>query len=274
MPFQPLNDDHAIQAVGFALGLTKPLPWSMINSVLASPLDWRRELPALELTQTMELQLNPQTGQPVNRIMRGAQFSHKRPDGSSSWQLDVLGSEIRIMSTLYTRWDPTWEKAGDILMGVAGQLGQLAKEGDFRVNSIGLLVVDVFSTEDEPPDYTELLIANSRDIASRVLNVGKFWHSHTGWFNEQANGRVLNQLNIDARTGGGENSIPGIPDDRTRVVVQHNQVFRPAEPIELGADKDLEDALFAEMPSMHSQNKLMLRSILTPEMQKRIKVDV
>lgn len=274
MPFDPVNDDHAIQMAGFALGLTKPLPWSMINSVLASPLDWRRELPALELTQTMELHLNPQTGQPVNRVMRGVQFSHKRPDGSSSWQLDVLGSEIRIMTTLYTRWNATWEKAGDILMGIAGQLGQLEKERDIRINSIGLLVVDVFSTEDESPDYSDLLIEDSRDIPSRVLNAGKFWHSHTGWFNEQANGRVLNQLNIDARNGGGENSIPGIPDDRTRVVVQHNQVFRPGEPIPLAADKDLEDALLTEMPSMHSQNKLTLRSILIPEMQSRIKVDV
>jgi len=272
MPFQPLNDDHAIFAAAFGITLDKPLSAAAVNSLVKSPLDWRKELPAIELSQSVDFQINPQTGQPVNRLTRGVDFSHKRPDGSASWQLEVMGPEIRVSTTLYTRWDPTWAKAGDILIGVTGQLVQEEKERGIGVQSVALLVTDVFSTDDDQPDYSELFVTDGNEIPARILRRGRLWHSHTGWFADRPGGRVLNQVNVDARTGTDGNSIRGLRDDQTRVVVQHNQIFRPSGPLPFD-EKEIEDCLLREVPLMHIANKSILKEILTPAMQDRIKVN-
>ncbi|MCK1517124.1 TIGR04255 family protein [Bradyrhizobium sp. 190] len=277
MSFRPINDDHAVQSATFAIALNRPLAWSSIEALIKSSLDWRKELPAIDLPQTMEVQINPQTGTPVNRITRGVEFSHKRPDGSASWQLDVLGSEIRVTTTLYTRWAPTCAKAGDILLGVAGQLAMLESARGLGVLAISLHVADVFATTDEKPDYSELFARNDR-IPLALFSFGRLWHTHSGWFMPRPAGfgSVLNQLNIDARTGTDDTSLTAIPDTQIRIIIQHNQIYRPTEPINFGSSGEnaLVDAVLREMPQMHQNNKAVLRDLLTPSMQQRIKVNV
>jgi hypothetical protein len=272
MPFQPINEDHAIHNAAFGITLSRAIAWSSVSSLVKSPLDWRRDLPAIELSQFVDVQLNPQTGQPVNRLVRGVEFSHKRPDGSASWQLDVLGTEIKVATSLYTRWEPTWAKAGNILLEVAGQLANVDGEQGQTVTAIAMTVTDIFWTEDIEPDYSELFNPATDHISHAVLRSGRLWHSHSGWFVGRPEGRVLNQLNVDARTGTDDSSIPGLPDDRTRVVIQHNQVYRPTIPIPFPANA-VQDVTLFEVPLMHAQNKSMLREILSPSMQERIKVN-
>jgi uncharacterized protein (TIGR04255 family) len=275
MPFRPINEDHAIQSASFAVALSRPLSWSSIEGLIKSPLEWRRDLPALDLSQTLEVQINQQTGAPVNRITRGVEFSHKRPDGSASWQLAILGSEIKVETTIYTRWKPTWAKAGDILLGVVGQLAALeSAKAAISIQAISLLVGDVFLPEGDEPDYTELFV-QSEHIPAGIFRKGKLWHSHTGWFVHRTVGNVLNQLNIDVRNGIDEAIIVGVPDNRIRVIIQHNQVLRPHTPISFLADDqgEFERILLTEMPVMHENNKAITRDLLTEPMQDRIKVN-
>jgi uncharacterized protein (TIGR04255 family) len=274
MAFQPINDDHAIQSAAIGIVLNKPISWSSVESIIKSPLDWRRELPAIELAQVLDVQINPQTGSPTNRLTRGVEFSHKRPDGTASWLLNVLGQEIKVATTLYTRWDPTWAKAGDILIGAAGHLAMLEKDKQIGVTAISLGVTDFFSTADSQPDFSELFAPNDR-MPSAILRQRKLWHSYTGWFSERPTGNVLNQLNIDARTGTDETSNAGVSDDRIRILIQHNQFFRPQTPIpfDTSHEGELQDVMRSEIPLMHEANKSILKELLTPSMQARIKVN-
>jgi hypothetical protein len=272
MSFQPINDDHAIQSATVAIGLARPLSWTTIETIIKSPLDWRRDLPAIEFPQLADIQINPQTGSPIGRMTRGVEFSHKRPDGSASWLLSVIGTEIKTITTIYTRWKPTWEKAGDILIGVAEQLALAEKDNGNSISGVSLLVTDVFLTEDQNPDYSELF-ARTDDIPAAVFRRGKIWHAHSGWFDQRSSGSILNHLNIEAKTGADEMSPIGAPEDRLRVVVQHNQIYRPQTPIAFKPPVDaLIDALSTEVPLMHDKNKSLVASLLTETMQNRIKI--
>ncbi|MFC5320516.1 TIGR04255 family protein [Bradyrhizobium oligotrophicum] len=277
MPFKPINEDHAIQSASFAIGLSQPIPWPILETLIKRDPDWRRDLPAIDLPQALDIVINPATGAPQNRILRGVEFSHKRPDGSASWVLSLFGTEIRVTTTLYTRWQPTWDKARDILSTVGRLMSAaLDQTKPTTVQSIALSVSDVFIFDEtaDKPDYSHLFKANE-EIPSSAFSKGRLWHSHTGWFIDRPLGATLNQLNVDVRTGVGEDlSIPGVPDEQLRVVVQHNQLFRPSQPIQFVSSNDdaLQGMIAGEMPVMHEANKAILQSILTDEMQARIKV--
>ncbi len=270
MSFQPINDDHAIQSASFVILLSRPVAWSSIEAIMKSPLDWRRDLPATDLTQTFEIQVNPQTGAPQGRGTRGVEFSHKRPDGSASWSLDVLGTEIKVTTTIYTRWKPTWEKAGNILINVAGQLASVEKDKGNTVPGLSLIMTDVFFPDNATPDYSQLL-AQTDEIPASVFRRGKFWHSYTGWFDERPSGSILHQLNIEAKSATQE--TPSIPNEKPHVVIQHNQFYRPRTPMAFDLSTGpLQDAILSEFPVMHDANKQLLRSLLTEQVQDRIKI--
>jgi uncharacterized protein (TIGR04255 family) len=273
MPFKPITEDHAILNASFAIGLSQPLPWDAISALIKGPDDWRRDLPALELPQMLDVQANPQTGALQHRVQRGVEFSHKRPDGSASWQLNVMGTEIRVGTTLYTRWQPTWEKAGDILLAAAGLLAvsmdQIRRP---TVQAVALQVTDLFVAEEHDPDYSRLFRPND-EIPNSIFAKGRLWHSHTGWFVGRPAGNILNQLNVDVKVGATE-EVPGIPDDQVKVAIQHSQFYRPTQalPFDASVEAALHDLTKVEMPVMHEANKSILRSLLTEEMQARIKV--
>ncbi|WP_063688840.1 hypothetical protein [Bradyrhizobium stylosanthis] len=269
MPFRPLNDDHAIHSAAFGIALSQPIAWSSIEAVIKSALDWRRELPAIDLPQYVDVQINPNTGAPGGRLVRGVEFSHKRPDGSASWLLSILNNEIKVVATVYTRWQPTWAKAGDILIGAVEQLALHEKDRNNTITGNSLIVTDVFLCDDETPNYVELF-GSSREIAPAIFERGRLWHNHTGWFAERPSGNILNQLNVDVRPNAGDMVIRGAPDEMLRVVVQHTQLFRPTEPPLLSPSDKLEDAIASEFPVMHDANKAVMRSLLSLDIQTTI----
>lgn len=277
MPFKPINEDHAIQSASFAIGLSLPIPWPILETLIKRDPGWRRDLPAIEFPQALDIVINPATGAPQNRMFKGVEFSHKRPDGSASWLLSLFGTEIRVTTTLYTRWQPTWDKARDFLSTVARLMSAaLDQSKPTTIQSIALSVSDVFIPDETAgkPDYSHLFKVNE-EIPSSMFSKSRLWHSHTGWFIDRPLGSTLNQLNVDVRTGVGEElSIPGVSDEQLRVVIQHNQMFRPLQSIPFDPSNDdvLQGVIAGEMPVMHEANKAIIQSILTDEMQARIKV--
>lgn len=269
MSFRPANERHAIQLAAFAIGLSKPIAWTSIENLIKGPADWRSSLPALDLTHIVDVQVNPQTGAPVNKIFRGAEFSHKRPDGSAEWQLSVVGQEIRIETTAYTRWNDVWAKSGDILLNAVGLLGLSEQAND--VASLTMVLSDLFLTPDSEPDFGELFSTKCDLLPPSIFRRGPVWHAYTGWFEERPEGSVLNQLNIDVRKGV-EGLRSARPEDHIAVGVQHNQIYRPKGPLKIQpeASNDLEKLVLEEVPLMHDANKGLIEKLLVPEMQKLI----
>jgi uncharacterized protein (TIGR04255 family) len=265
MEFQPINDDHAIQSASVVVSLDKNLPPSFVDTLVKLPAAWRADLPAMEFSQLLDVGINPQTGAPASRMVRGVEFSHKRPDGSASWLLSALAKDLRIETALYTRWDAIWAKARTILANVVSQLAAHERANEINVASLGHTVVDVFYTTNSNPDFRELFCANDM-IPPGLYSRGALWHCHTGWFENRNGGRILNQLNIGI-TQGPDPSVQG--SERLIVTIQHNQVYQLTEHLPLSG---LDNAM-SEVPIMHEANKNLLRTILANGIQERIKIN-
>ncbi|WP_369723318.1 hypothetical protein AB8Z38_04605 [Bradyrhizobium sp. LLZ17] len=277
MSFRPANEQHAIQVAAFAIGLNKPVAWNSVEALIKGPAEWRRSLPAMDLTHVVDVQVNPQSGAPVNRVFRGVEFSHKRPDGSAEWQLSVVGPELKVETTAYTRWNDVWAKAGDILINAAGLIGISEMNNDLRVASLTMVFSDVFFTSDAEPDFGELFSRSCDLLPPAIFQRGPVWHAYTGWFEERPEGNVLNQLNIDVRKGLPEGTLGAMPGDQIAVTVQHNQIYRPGAVLTLQPEEGLnaiENLLLQEIPLMHTYNKYLIRQLLVSGIQNLININV
>jgi len=268
MPFQPFNDNHAIQNAAFAFSLNRKLQPPTIVKLRNEPAPWRKDLPALEIPQEIEMVSGP-AGTPRAALTQGAEFSFKRPDGSAETALTILGAEVAVLTTNYTRWDETWAKAKSYLSEVMRRIAQL--ETDIELKGATLSIIDVFENDDEDPDVSTLLVKDPH-IAHSIFDSGRLWHSHTGWFAARPSGRILNQFNIDARDKNKLDMASGVSKPTLEVVFTHLQQLQlsPQPKITAVAIEDIIDHINEEVSHMHLQNKELIRAVLVSSMQDRI----
>jgi hypothetical protein len=113
MDFDPLNSEHAIQSVAFTVAFDGMLSPGAIHD-LRSRTEIIAELPAVQAPQGFEFNMGgaPTGGGPIQRRMiAGVQLSHLRPDGTPAWALRMMGNELSVECTRYTRWDKVWGTA-------------------------------------------------------------------------------------------------------------------------------------------------------------------
>jgi uncharacterized protein (TIGR04255 family) len=256
MDFEPINEDHAVQSAVFSLVLDGPVSQIAIQG-LGRRRDLISELPAVQNPEGFELSGVPGAGGvPAPRRMLGVQLAHLRPDGTPAWALRMMGQEIAVECTRYTRWNRIWETARRYLKGALGEIppGERAR----KIAILGHTVVDQFIANRDEYDLSDLLKKN-RFLADNAFRAGPTWHNHVGWFESVENSQAwLNQLNIDA-----------LRDNSGQLLVQitHNQEMRFVSSFELSAvDSFLDDT----MNRLHVQNKIVLDELLTPNMAKKI----
>lgn len=254
MDFRPLNSDHAVQTASFNFLLDGIVP-----PEAAQALRYRKELlaelPAVQNPEVLEL-----TPGGVTKAQRigGIQLSHLRPDGTPSWALRIVGNEVSVECSRYTRWDRVWESASRYLS--AGL--EAAQQAKRQVMVVGLTVADTFIANREPYDLRTLL-REGPNLADRVFRAGPTWHNHIGWFGQSASLKPgsywLNQLNIDAAR----------ISDELRINIAHNQELRQDQPSPI--DLAQLPNLFREL---HLHNKEVLFELLRPEMAQQIGLKV
>lgn len=273
MPFQPINDDHAIQQVTFGIALGKPVVAATVDTLRAEPASWRADMPAVEITQMIDLRMDA-AGNPRPVMVRGAEFSFKRPDGSPQTSLAILGNEIQIQISKYTRWDPTWEKVWSYITALLGRLAALEKERAQVVQTVSLVILDAFRSSDAQPKFDEVL-ARSSAIAHSVFERGAAWHNHTGWFVAHEKGRILNQMNIDTKSVSVVDPITGQKTEPSELTITHRQVtmFDPHLKLEDVETDQLNADINGAFEAMHLANKREVSSLLTSAMRERIRID-
>jgi uncharacterized protein (TIGR04255 family) len=255
MDFEPVNADHAVQSATFSVAFDGPVSQAAVQA-LGRRRDLTSELPAVQNPEGIELNIAP-SGTPAPRRMQGVQLAHLRPDGTPAWALRLMGQELAVDCTRYTRWARIWDTAQRYLkVGLS-----VIPSGDRsrKVAVLGHTVVDQFVANRDEYELSQLL-KNSRFIANITFEAGPTWHNHVGWFEKGSDSDLwLNQLNVDA--------IREPNSGQLVVLVTHNQEVRFAAPLELAA---VEDRLDETMNKLHSQNKLVLEELLSPEMSKKI----
>jgi uncharacterized protein (TIGR04255 family) len=265
MPFQPLNEKHAIQQVTFGLLFGKALPSATIDKLRTEGGSWCTDLPAVEATQLVEVRAEAGTGAMRPFMIRGAEFSYKRPDGSAAWSLAISGNEIIIQTSQYTRWEPTWEKVQSYLLEVLRRVVELEKPRPVTVRNVSLVYIDAFRSSDAVPNFSEVLV-ESPIIPRAVFDRGPLWHCHTGWFvPAEPKGRILNQVNIDTKT----------VSERPEITINHRQVmeFRPDLALGEVVSEEHSSDISTAFEAMHDANKREIAALLTPHMREAIRID-
>jgi hypothetical protein len=274
MPFEPINSDHAIQQAQFGLVLSKPLSVASIDKLRVEGASWRGDLPAIEIPQIIEMRGDTATGVPRAVVIRGAEFSVKRPDGTAVTTMTILNNEVVVQTSLYTRWDPVWDKVQSYLLGGLDRIAALEKGRDLAIRNVSLVFVDAFRSSEESPDFTQVLV-ESPEVASGVLQRGPLWHCHTGWFESNANGRVLNQINVDAKKLTLTDPVSGTVSEPHDLSITHRQVteFQPETALGEVVSKQQRSDIIGAFSAMHVANKLRVASLLTRPMREKIRID-
>jgi uncharacterized protein (TIGR04255 family) len=274
MPFQPINDDHAIQQVTFGLVLGRPLASPTVDTVRAAAAPWRADLPAVEITQVVEVRPDPSTGGMRPVMLRGAEFSFKRPDGTAVSAMTIAGNEIVVRTSRYTRWHSTWATVRSYILDVLNRIVEIEKGRGLSIQSVSLIMVDAFRSSETVPNFADVLI-KSAAVPHSIFDRGPLWHSHTGWFVPAPKGRILNQLNIDTKSVTVTDPTSGTKTESPEISITHRQVleFRPELALGDVVSEEHNTNISEAFEAMHEANKREITGVLTPAMRERIRID-
>lgn len=262
MDFEPLNSEHAVQTVVFTLIFDRPFEPSTVEG-LRSRKDLLADLPAVQLPETFALEMAAGSQLPVPRRLQGAQLSHLRPDGTPAWALRLVGNELAVECTRYTRWEKVWGTAHKYLQ--SGLDVAASEKAPRNLLIVGQTFVDAFVANQEDYDLGSLLKHSPR-VAEMIFSAGPTWHNHVGWFEwTEAFGvrsPCLNQLNVDTAR---------IPESagrgQLRVNISHNQELRLQKPVLIEEGKAQISRL---MDALHTNNKKLIKGLLTDKAAVRI----
>jgi uncharacterized protein (TIGR04255 family) len=263
--FEPINEAHAVAEMlvflQFSPNLTPALPSLMgLKDLL------KAKLPKATENTTFSITLEDGRNE-VTKLPSGLQLMSFRSDGNPAWILNIGPAVISLHCLDYTRWEPVWKEIRFYIKEVFGAIGA----APVSLSSVGLKYIDRFIWTGHDQDYMADLLLRSE---SQYLNSGAFqsrqrWHCHVGWFQEAGEfGEILNQLNIDS----GLNLSP----DGTRIVVSidHTQTTSGAQGGGLAqgalASENPDAPINKLMTFLHSENKRIIRDLLSLEASKRI----
>ncbi len=248
MAYAPINKDHAIAAVAFAVTFKDPLTPEEINAVKEAHDTWRDELPAVRSPQSLSFDLRSDAPRLV--ASPTVAFSYLHPDGTEQWAMLVGGLTLTVTCRLYSRWDQVWGKAKSLLGRAISVVD--AKRPDREVTELILEVNDSFKGPmDAKVDFVR---QGSPLLSSRVYGETGLWHQHSGWFRSFGpSEQCLEQINIDA-----------IPEGDGKLVrIVHRQLLRREG---LFLSQLTPTLLETSMDHLHKANKDMLKLILADDM--------
>lgn len=259
--FAPLNDDHSIERVSFALAFRNPFRPDSVANVEQAHDKWRDALPA---TSGIINVPNQARNGVVNTP--GILFSFLKPNGESTWSMEFSKNEIRVDCYLYSRWEKVWGAAFEYITSALH-----AASDELRTNelvNVELLVRDVFFANSEQYDLGDFF-GNLKYVAPILFKSGPLWHCNTGWFENIADQhKVLHNLNLDARsTSNAERPVVISIEHKLIDLVQTQN----------SADKKSNNILNyinLMMGDLHKRNKFLLANLLNSNLREKIGLEV
>lgn len=269
MSFEPHKAEHAIESALFALHFDQPPAESDLEKLFAGKFSWRDEFPASSRQPVVQLV-------PKNDVMAHQQpdpsfvydFSYHSPNGTALWSVRLWGNQLLVETSRYTRWAPTWAKVKKVVEDILFVFSS-SESKDLKIVNSQLTVIDLFYYRDDTaPNYRSLFQTGS-ELAPNIFDRGVFWHSHTGWFENESDVRILNQLNIDIRPPSIIAQSGPVNINNADIYVIHNQMTSFVSGALLISNNSpvIVDRIFG---SMHQRNKRVISSVVTKDMQDRI----
>ena len=251
--FRPLNDDHAIESVKFALLLTRPITPKAIFEIERQHSLWQDEMPAKRIID-IDVDVNGRATKAP-----GIMFAFLRPDATPMWSMQIGSSQIEIECYIYSRWDRTWGIAREHFQNAIRILASAQEK--LMVSAVNLMVKDAFLSDAKSYSITNLLKSSDK-LPQSVLDAIGPWNTYFSWMiEENKDVRTLHAFDVDVSWQG----------DEARVEITHVQTRNTGVDLALAdiLDDDFQ-ALGSIMEALHRSNKLLLSELIVGDMSERI----
>jgi uncharacterized protein (TIGR04255 family) len=268
-PLFPFAGDNAIQSAVFAIEWTEPLSGSELRAIRALDEDqeFKRTFPSAIEPRMVMINLNVDQGaqqvKSEQNQLAGVNFMRPSPTnpGSMSKAINISPMNCLAIVNEYTRWVNVWAEVRGWLLKVAPIVTP-----SHSVNVIGMQYTDIFLWKADPSTLllSEVLSAQSTYLPSHVFQTSSLWHSHHGFFEKQQTEPIahdlLENINVNMLDSSGQRSLQIVSSHRATLT---NPIW------DIG---HLATALDQLMPHLHNRNKRVLRNLLTPAVQAKIKL--
>ena len=195
--------------------------------------------------------------------LAGFELAKIQGNGTAARSLRLLNNLLSISIFDYERWEAMRRDSVRYLRSVLSLLPLNANP----VMALSLQFVDRYAFNGTLENANARLLLNDGNqyVAEHCFSAGPLWHCHTGWFDDHANGRILNHLNISST----------VVDLSPTVTIDHNAVFQFGSPRQtvdslFNSPSDDTAGLCPVLDKLHDSNKAILTALLTQEMQSRI----
>lgn len=266
----PSAGDHAILSAVFAIEFQSRLSLDTLLEIeKAVTKAYGDEFPVVVQQQTMSLDFTAGLGsQQLKAKPQPGGFVMQKVDGVTSGRAINFSEDSCIIEIRdYSRWDTVKADVDRYLK----PLLQLLQKHGIPIKVLGLQYTDVFHWKSEPKDLvigevfnkdTPYLVPHVFDSSTKATSL---WHSHHGFFvehTEPVEYRRLDNINVSRVRAGASDSI--------QILTSHKAQF--LEPLWKGG-KENRPVISKIQDAMHLANKEIMRGLLTPELQKKIKLD-
>lgn len=263
--YLPYSEKHSVQEARIALHFQAPFDRPDIERARnAAEADLKGALPlAAERlgvggTFTIDAASGEMTVAAMQPDLAGFERSRVRGDGKPACTLIFSDAVLSVNVANYEGWEIACRQSVEYMLVALSQLPLNVNP----VMRISLQFIDRYAFNGALDDAGAHLLFrdDSEYIARRCFAAGPLWHCHTGWFDQDANGRILNHLNIASAVIDG---CPTITIDHSATLqlnLPRQSTDALQEPPEPNAD------INAILNNLYNSNRAILGNILTPEM--------
>jgi len=276
--FEPLHQAHAIEQVALIINFQRPLDVRLLRAArdaVGNPAD----LPARAELRAYALQVGanmmPAAAAVSGPVVQGGpapiagfSFMRMRPDGSEEIEFQVNRHQISFRTMLYTRWAKVVAQAQKLFDAVLPVFLNHSP-----ITAIAMNYADKFVCLASPGECNAhtLLRKDSPYIAPNVFEANDLWHFHTGAFSrpDEQTKRLIT-VNVDL--------LADKIEEKDRTVLSISSILTDGfnnpgySPTELTLDTG-SDFVFQRFDTLHSLDKVVLGSIITPSAAQRIALE-
>lgn len=252
MPFKPVSERNAIDAMAFKLIFSQPVGEAVFKAIEENSSILMDELPSMEVKRDITFRMEAKNT--VTENVSGFVFYQPLEDGSHEKSLEIAAEHIVFRCRKYDSWTSQWAFAKKKISLLAPLIP------DFNlISSVGLEYTDVFTSHVDPSldDINSLLKRDSRYLPLNCIQKG-FWHVNQGFYEEGS------LVNINVRHQRERSK------DWTRWAVVINIIHRMNQSPTKLSDMLESCDIDKKMRQMHSFDKVVLSEIITVESAKSI----
>jgi uncharacterized protein (TIGR04255 family) len=260
--WMPVNGSHAIQMAYASVVFAEPVTavvWNKVQSA-ARAAAAAVDLDIENVIQSMMFQIGPAAGPnpaAIQNASAGLQFQRLQALNVVGEQFVVQPNQLRFETYTYTRWAGFKSKVQSLFEAVLP-----AYFSAVNAAQVSLEYTDVFHWSVEgDADCSEIVNTDSPLIAAAAMQPKGQWHSHSGWFDNQQQGRRrLSNADITVADAIVQNQPRRAINIRTHEATQF-LIGQDGQPVDHPPSAD---EIFDLLESHHLSLKNSLNNMLTP----------